>query len=295
MSVNPLYDKTTPDKSRGLTASVWRQSLQAYCANNPEFGVRIKDDFETPVVANTSDASAVSNWFIQDAAAGGTSESLISTSHPNGYRTLSAATGTAHFGIEAHYGTTSTSLGTVFTPFYGGSSATAAQQALRPNRVVYETRVDLGTLGTFFIGLTEPIVEFLSSTSTLPANSDFIGFYRLTDGALTFEIFNDNNGGTAVSDSITLLTSTEMAALESATADTNIVKLAFAINKQPWGISFDVAVNGVWYGSLAKTLDPLACPIEALTPKYAIGRGGSSDTTVALPIDSIDVFMETIS
>lgn len=279
--VAPLYEISS--SGRGLMASLWRQSLAAYVSGNPQYGVRISDDFTTPIVANTTDASLTAagfQWWLQDSAAGGTSESLVSGTNADGHAILSATTGTDHFGISMHYGTTAVTQGVVALP-------THATAAARRGRVVFQTRVDLGTLDTFFIGLTEPIVDFLSSVSALPTTSDYIGFYRYDDGALTFVTANDNNGGTAVIDSATILTAAEMATAEAITTFMNI---GFAVNKDG---SVDIVVNGKWYGSAGKSISSLALPIEYLTPKYETTRGPTGDkATVSLTIDDIHVFIE---
>lgn len=269
----PLYDAAST--ARDLTAAVWKNTLRSY--DNPSFGSKvIWTDFTEPFDGNTSDATATSGWFIQDATAGGTNESMVETASPDGVVTLSATTGTDWFGIEAHYGDSATTRGCV-------SLITATTNAR--GRVCYETRVDLNNLDTFFIGLTEPIVEFLGATGALPTSSDYIGFYRTDDGVLKFVMANDNNGGTAVTDEITLLTAAQANALDASSG--NWARLAFAVNKDR---SIDVAFNGVSYRSLAQTLDPLALPIEALTAKYAALRGATGDrATVSLPIDGLYV------
>jgi hypothetical protein len=278
MSTAPLYQPAEDyGTEKGLMACIWEGLLEAYVSGNPAFGTRISDDFTEPVADNTTDATAVGGWFIQDAAAGGTVESLVSTANPDGIRTLSATTGTDWFGIEAHYGTSATSLGCVALPQH----STLARGA-----VAYQTRVDLNTLDSFFIGLTEPIVEFLSATGTLPTTSDYIGFYRTDDGALKFVCATDNNGGTAVSDTVDVLTAAEMAALEDTSAFAN---LGFRVNVDG---SVVIGVNGKPYMTASRSINPLALPIESLTPKYAILRGATGDAaTVALPIDDIHVFI----
>lgn len=284
MSV-PLYDLVTPNTGRGLTASLWQQSLQRYVSNDPRYGIRIQDDF-TATRTNTTDASHELNWFLQDANAGGTSESFISgaaadgtAAVPDGVAILSVTTGTDEHGIEVHYGATSTTQGIIALPTHSTDPR---------GRVVYETRVDLNVVDQFFIGLTEPIVEFLSATSTLPTNSDYIGFYRLDGGILQFVTGNDNNGGTAVIDSANLITAAAMDTLEA--GDDNFFKMGFAVNDDD---TVDIVVNGVWYGTLAKTINSLALPIELLTPKYAITRGTTGNlATLDLPIDTLDVFVQ---
>lgn len=272
----PRYARTGTDNGRNKTASLWQGSLDNYVPGNPNYGLLIDDDFKTPRV-NTSDASHELGWFIQDAAAGGTSESFITTNHPDGEANLSAATGTDHFGIEAHYGASATTQGVVSLP-----TATSNSRG----RVVYETRINIKNMDNFFIGLTEPIVEFLSATGTLPTNSDYIGFYRADGGALVFSVANDNSGGTAVTDTFTVQTQAQMVALEDASS--NYVKLGFAVNPDN---SVEVVFNGTYYSHNTVDISSTALPIEALTAKYAVTRGATDDlTAVSFVIDWISVF-----
>lgn len=271
MSQAPLYDVVTPATSRGLSAALWQQSLQDYATNDPAYGTRLREDFVQDSV-NATDASAVDGWFLQDAAAGGTVEVFSNVSNVDGVRRLSCASGTDHFGVEVHYGSSATTGGFVNLPSHASDAR---------GRVVYETRVDLTGVDQFFIGLSESIVQFLSATSALPTASDYIGFYRNDAGGLTFSSANDNAGGTAVAQSLTVLSAANM--------PTSWVKLGFAVNVD---LSVDIVVNGVWYNNVAKTANPLALPIETLTCKYAITRGVTGDlATLALPVDSVDVYI----
>lgn len=263
---------------RSLTAGLWGKSLEQYVQADPEIGSFYFNDFLKPV-SNTTDASAAEGWFIQDAAAGGTDESWLSTASPDGVVTLSATTGTDHFGIEAHRGATATTLGTVALPTHSTDAR---------GRVIYETRVNLNDADsdTFFIGFTEPIVEFLSATSTLPTTSDYIGFYRSDAGAIQFVCANDNNGGTAVTDSVEVVA--------DASVPTNEwVKLGFAVNPGPGGTAtVDIYVNGVRKNTESASINYLALPIEYLTQKYAITRGATGDIANAdLPIDWVGTFV----
>jgi hypothetical protein len=280
----PLYTQASPGTGRGLMADLWQQSLQAYVANDPGYGSRITDDFKLPRT-NATDASHNLGWWMENAAAGGTVNSFTSTAGSDGIATLQATTGTDHFGNEIHYGDSVASyVGAVATPLHGTAAA-------RRGRVVYQTRVDMGTtavgagpLDQYFIGLTEPIKEFLGATSVLPTTSDYIGFYRFNSGTVKFVVGNDNNGGTAVIDEISI---------PSGIIVDGFNIFGFAINPVGNGqVSYDVVVNNIWLGALAKTLDPLACPIEYLTPKYAATRGVTgARATVSMPIDSIDLFV----
>lgn len=281
MPTVPLYAKSPPVTTRGLDANIWRGSLAKYVANDTVFGARIHTDFTEPY-ANTTDASNEGDWFIQDAAAGGTSESFLTVANPDGIVDLSAATGTDHFGIEAHWGRTATTAGVVALPTHS---------TLARGRVVYQTRINLKNMDNFFIGLSEPIVEFLSATGTLPDDSDYIGFRRLDGDTLVFESRNDNDGGTAVEESFTVQTKAEMDALEDATD--NFCNLAFAVDSDN---NVHIGFNGLYFGPTVNGIGSTSLPIESLTPKYAVTRGATDDlANVSLEIDSLDVFIETIT
>lgn len=254
--------------TRQLSADVWGGALEKFASGGPDFGSAYFEDFKDNKFANTTDASSVGGWFIQDLAAGGTSESFAAINGKHGKQRLSAATGTAHFGIRAHL---------------GAAATTGADVLLTAgNKFVFEILADLDSAGgVYFIGLTEAIAEFLSATSGLPTDSDYIGFhYDGTD--LKFVVRNDNAGGTASETTITVLT--------SANIPTGEVNLAFAVNEDQ---TVAVAVNGARVAQ--DTLDTISAddiPIELLCPSIDIGRGAGSDTTVQVDIDYIATFLQ---
>jgi hypothetical protein len=154
-----------------------------------------------------------------------------------------------------------------------------------------QTRVDMGTTGTgagpldqYFIGLTEANCNVPVATSVLPTTAITSVSTGTIVGTVKFVVGNDNNGGTAVIDEISI---------PSGIIVDGFNIFGFAINPVGNGqVSYDVVVNNIWLGALAKTLDPLACPIEYLTPKYAATRGVTgARATVSMPIDSIDLFV----
>ena len=263
------YNTVTLD--RRLSANLWRNSLDEYADGHPEIGSFDFCDFVgRDAVGNTSDAAAQSGWFVQDAAAGGTNENFANVASPDGIAVLSASTGTDHFGIEAHRGYSATTGAWVNLPTH----ATDAR-----GRVVFETYVDFDESDNWFIGLTEAIVEFLSATGTLPTASDYIGFYRADDGDLKFVCANDNDGGTAVTDSITIIA--------AADAPTGLQKVGFAVNKDN---SVEICVAGdlikLDTSGVTIVVDEDALPIETLTQKYATTRGATGDlAAVALRVD----------
>lgn len=271
------YPVRAADLGREKSAALWRQSLEKYAdqaSGDPEVGAFYYDDFGKPRV-NTTSASVNEGWFTQIAVAGAaTSPNFSSEPSPDGVARLSATTGTDHFGIEAHRGASATTLGRVNLPTHGTDAR---------GRVVYETRVKLAGSDQYFIGLTEPIVNFLSATSGLPTTSDYIGFYRVDKGVLKFVVGNDNNGGTAVTDEATILTAAEV------DAKTGFVKLGFAVNPDK---SVEIFVDGVSKHVLADGILSTALPIEALTEKYATTRGATGDLAdVKLDIDWVATFV----
>lgn len=272
MSGYVRYTPATPGREK--TANLWAKALEAY-AVDPSVGSYDFDDFLTPISIAT-DATGSQGWFVQDAAAGGTVELFESLVGPDGIVRLGATTGTDHFGIEVHRGMTATGTGQVNLPTHSTDPR---------GRVIFEARVDLSGSDNYFIGLTEPIVEFLSATGTLPTSSDYIGFYRADSGDLKFVCANDNAGGTAVTDEATILADAAITAL------TDYIKLGFAVNRDS---TVDIYVNGVSYHTLARTISSLALPIESLTKKLSTTRGATGDlATVAIDMDWIGTFVET--
>jgi hypothetical protein len=276
MSSYVRFTKSTV--GRELTPGLWAKHLESW-ANDPAVGTYRFEDFKE-FFANTTDATANQNWFIQDAAAGGTSENFTSIEGVDGIVTLSATTGTDHFGIEAHYGGTATSLGIIELP----TSTTDPR-----GDVVFEARLDLNETDTWFVGLSEPVVEFLGATAALPTGSDYIGFFASDDGALRLVAANDNNGGTAVTFDITLLTAAQRIALQAL----GYIKLGFCVRRDG---GLDIYVNGTPYTKVAAaSVNSLAFPEEVLTYKIGLYRGPTGDdATVSANIDYVASFVEAV-
>lgn len=258
---------------REKTAALWGKALEKY-ADDPEVGSLYFEDFHMPF-ANPGDAAVATavGWFVQDAAAGGTAESFTNSASPDGKAVLSATTGTDHFGIEAHRGSTATSLGSVNLPTHSTDAR---------GEVIFEAKVDLSSSDNYFVGLTEPIVEFLSATGTLPTDSDYIGFYRADAGDLTFVCANDNNGGTAVTDSATILAAADI--------PTGEFKLGFKVDRDS---KVHIFVDGTYYKTESESILSTALPIESLTQKIASTRGATADlASVSVTIDWVATFVE---
>lgn len=252
--------------ARDLSADLWRHSLEAYVSEDPALGSRYFDDFLVPST-NTTDATSVDGWFIEDMAAGGTVESFASIAAVNGKRTLSATTGTAHFGIEAHRGVARANEGTIL--------------AGNGQRIVHEVLLSLPSADAYFVGLSESGALLFDATTGLVATQDYIGFFRSAGGDLTFVTATDNAGGTAVADSVVVLA--------AASAPTGVSKLGFAINGDG---TVDICVDGVLYPVAAKAINSLALPIEIITQKFMVGRGGGASATVSLPLDWVATFQQ---
>ena len=266
----PLYDKTTPDQSVGLTAALWQQSLQRYVSENPEYGVRLKDDFTDYVLATGTTGASVSRGYsaVDSAAAGGT-YTVATQNGPDGSLSVASDGTTNHFGVEVQR-----SPAVVTTPLH-------ATTASRRGRVVFEASVDFSTADTAFVGLTEAGANFLSATSTLPSTSDYVGFYTADNGTtVVFHCVNDNDGNTAVAQSYDVSAHVQ---------STGYNKLGFALNKDG---SIEICVNGVWIPKSVHAIPSSTCfPIETLTVRFSATAGGGT-TAPAILVRDYDCFVE---
>lgn len=272
MSNQVRYTPATAGREK--TAGLWANSLEAY-ESDPSIGQYKFEDFEV-YRANTTDASAVLDWFIQDATAGGTVENFTSIAGVDGLITLSADTGTDWFGIEAHRGGTSTTLATIVLP---------SHSTLARGDVVVEYYIKIDDCDHWFLGLSEPIVEFLGATGALPTNSDYIGFFREDGGIVYFVSANDNAGGTGVVNKIAILTAAQATTLQAA----GYFKIGFRANRD---LGVSVFVENVSKHVEIATFDTDGLPIETLTHKIALLRGATGDnTTVAATVDWVAEFI----
>jgi hypothetical protein len=245
------------DDSRNLSANLWREVNEQYCADHPEIGTLEYYDFvKAPeTVTNATDASAVGGWHLQDSAAGGTAESWAPGVGYGGIQTLGFTTG---------------------TDWFGGSIARTqknvclSKHATTPHGpVIHEARFDT-TGDTLFHGFGEEVAEFLSATGTLPADTDYIGFYRIDAGDLQFVCANDNAGGTAVVYAVTIRA--------AAGITTDQTKYGFRVNSDH---SVEISIDGVIIDRDTSgnkiTVNPLALPIETLNFIHEIQRGATGD------------------
>lgn len=254
---------------RSLSADLWRNLGEKFIigATDPQLGTVEFDDFQK-LNPNTTDATTVDGWLLQDSAAGGTNESFVTAVHPDGIAVLSATTGTDWFGISAARINKNINL-----PSHG---------TLPKGDTAIGFRLSLDAVDHYFVGAAEETSEFLGATGALPADTDYIGFFRSDGGNLTFVCANDNNGGTAVTYSVTLLTAANIP-----DAADEYTKLEFRVNKD---LSVDIAVGGklilVDTSGARIRVNPLALPIETLTAIVETQRGATGDlATVEVPID----------
>lgn len=287
MATTPLYDKTTPDTSRGLTAVLWRQSLEAYTSNDPSYGYRIKDDFAGGLVINAGTAltgtTAVTSdgrWTAQDSgAAGGTYTASIQGA-PDGIARIANGTTTTDFGIEFAWAGSSVTL------------PSATSSANRRGRVVFETRFAANASDVLWAGLTSvaATANAMGASGNLVADSGYIAIMQQNDGSLHL-MCKSAASGTA-SDTVILAA--------SAYTTTGAHKWGFAVNDQPGGasptgnaVSIDIVIDGVWYNSVAKTFlanSMASLPTGFLSPRF-YATSGDSAAVASTDIDSIDVFV----
>lgn len=233
---------------RGLSADLWRHSLDQFVSLDPLYGSRIFDDF---LGVNTPD------WTVNTAGvAGSTGHAFTRESAIHGIGNLTAVTAVDHEGVQAIYGAVT-----------GGSVLIVPGK-----RTVYETLLyPKSGSNTFFAGLAE-IVQILSSTSTLN-DEGYIGFYRVNSGGLNFVCNNTGVGGAP--ESVEVMTSADLAALITAG---DPLKVGVAVNIDG---KVDICVNGVLKTTEAKTIEFVNVPTEYLTPRYIVARGATGDANPA--------------
>lgn len=275
MSVSPLYDLTTPSTARGLTASLWRQSLEAYVSNNPEFGYRLKSDFideqlttsdgATAQLTGTTAVTAANGWTAQDSAVAGGTYTVSLLNQDGGWMSVDNNTGTADFGVEVGRTVRQFSLpSATSTPSY---------------RTVFEMRYSNTDADRIFAVLTDAAYNTPICGNNVLADVGYIGFNMNEAGDLIFQTSSANGGTT---DSATILAAANWTA-------TGIHKLGFAVNADR---SVDVVVDGTWYSPRVTLIDPLSLPTGVLAPRFGVSSGNSGTAPTAL-FDSIDIFCAT--
>lgn len=253
-----------------LSAKLWRNALSQFVAGDiSDVAYCRLEDFKE-YRANTTDATADGGWLIQDMAAGGTNENFTTVASGDGIADLTATTGTAHFGIEAH-GSLCVNL-----PTHGSDAR---------GDVVFEAHVEIDKAQAQFVGLCESATEFLSSTTTLPTDEDYIGFFRNDAGDLTFVCANDDDGGTAVTDSVTILANDDI-------TDNALYHLGFRVNRDQ---TVEIYIDGDQVkkdtSGATITIDKDALPIETLGEHLAVGRDDGSEATVGMQVDFVACYV----
>lgn len=258
----PLYDLTPNATGRHLMAALWQTVLFGHVNSDPSLGVLIRDDFtkyRNPT--GTTSPSVAEGWSVADSAAAGGTYSFTSVAGPGGLAELNSTGTTNHFGAEAQY--------------LPAMICTGKHSTTPKGRVTLQVRFDPGDADTIFIGLSEAGDNFLSATSTLPTDSDYIGFYSTDNGvSWTFVSHNDNNAGTAVTDSFTV---------PAAMFGSDYNNFGFAINKDG---SVEVVVNDNYLAALSAGIRSTAVPIETLTVRLSATAGGGT-TAPTVTFDDI--------
>lgn len=266
-------DPITPGRER--SPALWRNELEKY-ADDTLLGTLRASDFKTPRTQAVDTANA--GWYLAETGvAAATNEAFTTNADPDGVCVLSATTGTNFMGVQVQAGESTTQGENIVLP---------SHPTLAKGTVIFETRIyaDVQANDNLFIGLHEVDAAVLSTTATLAADVDYIGFYRIDGGDLQFRVRNDNNGGTAVEYNVNVVAAADMP------EDTN-VKLGFRVN-------YDNQVEICVDGTIIKRdtaganirVPANALPIEVLTRTMAVSRGATNgNATVAVACDRIDV------
>ncbi len=255
-------DPTTQGRERSV--ALWRNVPDAF-GNDPCVGTLRHDDFHRAHVG-AIDAYSDGWFFSECAAAGADTEVFSTTGHPDGYFSLSAATGTDHEGVKMQGGCTSGIGEGIVLP-----TATTSPKGT----CVFEWKgqLDDSVNDTLFIGLAsqEPVAGLLSATSTLVTSADHIGFYRLDDGDLQF-VVQENAGA------VTYTVDVVAAADIDDTAGTQ-TKLGFRVDHNQ---KVEVYVNGTRVKVTSDTgaaisVTSTALPLLPLSRTIAVARGATGD------------------
>lgn len=276
----PTYRVATASPTRGKSPLLWAGALERF--SEEAEGAHYVEDFVNAVDASSVDADGggetrfAGQWTMVNSAAGGTNTNFATIADPTGAigaARLTAASGTDWFGVSAGR----------LSKCYKTPKHTSDPRSL----LIFEVRVDLSESDTYFLGLGEETSEFLSSTGTLPTDTDYIGFYRLNSGDLQFVMANDNNGGTAVTFAADILTDAAITAL------TDFVKLGFRVNADGSVIvtvNEEIIVTRSDTGALFRPTEG-AIPIETLNQIYETQRGETGDlAAVTIDFDWIETF-----
>lgn len=273
--MNPLYQKSYPDSSRGLMAALWGASLAAYVSNDPQHGYRYKSDFLTEEFKTTDGATASitgttavtsdEGWAGQDAVTAGGTYTVSIQAGKNGVMRVASNGTTEDFGAEV----SRTHL-QVVTP----------KHATTPCRkLTYQTRLDLVAVdGQALALLTDAAVSTpVAGANDAIADVGYIGFQVRENGDLYFVTKSAASG---VSDSVLVLANANWAKLDPH-------NLGFSVDRTG---AVAIVVDGKSFAAAAATINPASIPTGNLSPRYACTTSGS--VAASMDVDMIDVFCE---
>lgn len=267
---------------RGRSQGLWRTTPENYGSGHGDGTFYDSQDFKKALtIASVNTAS--DGWFLSEAGTtGATSEDLSTTTNSDGVLQVSGTTGTDLQGVQASAGETATQGENIVLPSHASDPK---------GDVVCEGRFYLNDQAndTFFIGLAEPsgaANTLLLNDNTLSLALDYIGFYRIDGGAINFVVRNDNDGGTAVSESH------EIISAANSTED-DWASLGFRVNADK---SVEIWVDGtrvkVDTSGTKIAVSDTALPIENLTRVFAACRGATNDNAaVSLQADFFDCYV----
>lgn len=275
--------------TRELTSSLWRTAPDNYDSAQGVGTLYGGDDFKKPVTNSTVN-TAHDGWFLSEAGTtGATSESAITNTNPDGVLVVEATTGTDLMGVKVQAGESATQGENIVLPSHASTPKGNVVAEARVYLLKEDTTASLAN-DTLFVGLAEPLGTanaLLLNDNTLTLAADYIGFYRLNNGDLQFVTRTDNDGNTAVEDSVTIVAAADL-------VDDDFVNLGFRVNAD---LSVEIFYNKekvvVDTSGTRISINPLALPIENLTRTLAASRGATLDNaTVGMASDYFRVSVE---
>ncbi len=264
--------------TRALTAALWRGLQDNGTVTDYEHGSRYRADFVNCANLNLANVGgtgitamivgADGNASAQAAAAGGTTPSVQKISGVHGIASVTATTGTDHFGVDALFGAPGD-----IVPDAGRVYA-------------FETLLNIRKADTGFVGLVETGNVVFSATSTFN-DKDFIGFRWVDRGNIKFVIHETGTTETSV-DVITFPTASIVTGATAASSGSYNVKLGFRVNGRS---SVEIFVNGVYMKTASDTINagvPASLPTLSMQRLVSLLRGAASDaTTVQADVDML--------
>lgn len=246
-------------QTRGDMATLWKSANDRAAMGDGTYGSVFEMDFHvlptTGVVAVTALNSASAEGFAKIAGQYG-SASLIAT------------TAADHRGAQ------------VYIPTLGSFTNDANGQ------LIFQADVNLFQCSTFFIGLMETGGTVFDASSALPTDLDYMGFYRLDGGVVSF--VSNFDSGTDVTDTVTVLAA-DYYHKETA-GESEPTRLGFAVSNDKLR---RLVVDDVAYKSAIDAFTNTALPAATigLSPVFAAARGATQDeTAVRLDVDRIKIY-----